>query len=194
VEFKISLIFPILVFVIYHSPVAACLLVLLGWLWGIGDLETIKYIPFFMMGALAAFKKEALLQWLPKLHWLIEIILLLLIFEARNLLKDKEHIYFFDCVGAMSSVFLILCAARQQTFFSHKSLVWLGVRAYPIYLLTFTTYFCLISLVPVPVPYLMKYLTCVVGSLLISLIISQLLHRYFEMPLAKFGRRYETAS
>jgi peptidoglycan/LPS O-acetylase OafA/YrhL len=198
-EMLASLAFPLLLTL--RRKVSWPLLLLLGAAMNVvgiqyaGSLSPLRYILMFLVGILLAQHRLALVQLFQKMPRALHVPLLALAFSlylcswlAWKEVRPALEVSLLDWGITAASAFAIVTALASQTahrLLSWPPLVWLGRVSYSVYLTHTLVLLVVVHAASQWVPAWILIILCVP----ITLWVSQLTHRWIEVPAISLGRR-----
>jgi peptidoglycan/LPS O-acetylase OafA/YrhL len=196
VEFKISLVFPIVMLLAKKLNKAEFALIL-AITWGLCALtqsETWQYLPMFMLGAFGAQHRDWLASFAPKKAPMQILALLVLLSALSARFFIGGHQYFYHSLSAVVALLLIVVVTTKgpvQKLYAQPVLVGFGRMTYPFYLFHLMTYLALLSQAyayfgPKHWP---AFAVAAPATLIISGALAWLAHKYIEMPMNAVGHR-----
>jgi peptidoglycan/LPS O-acetylase OafA/YrhL len=193
VEMRMSLLFPVIAWMLRPGASASSGLTLLALCIGILVLpiESLRYFPLFAMGAAAARYRHALIARLPisltpSLLLLLAPALLLVVIRSTvypGIMAQARFVHL--AIGFFSAYAILLSAsrARLNAFLRSVPILFVGKISYSFYLLHFpvllTTSLLLAGYVPVPVIWGV--------ALVFSVALARASYQYVEMPTQRLG-------
>lgn len=198
VEWRISLLLPLLVLLARRSDIAilgvaaaGMLLAPMGQrLLGSEMLGSPRYLPIFVLGLLLAKHKDAgvaKLGALPRPARLALWLLCILLFYARVLLPTpsmQAHHRLAIGIGAALLIALVFTSRRAQWVLGRGALQWLGRVSFSLYLLHLPIMLATARLLPDGVTPVWR----IAAGIGLALLLAEIFHRLVERPSMEAGR------
>lgn len=196
-ELRVSLIFPLIALLAATNVPVTLAAALAGVvvclaemkLVGTGALTTLFFVPHFALGALLAFRREAIARRVSALPvagrlalWIAAYLLLTFrwLVPAHDLVCDL-----MNGAGAALLIALVISSARAQAVLGWRPLVRLGEVSYSLYLVHVPVILAGLHLAPAWIP----AWAVVAGVPPVSIALATLLYRSVEKPSMWLGRR-----
>ncbi|MHB0938038.1 MAG: acyltransferase family protein [Armatimonadota bacterium] len=203
-EMRISLLFPVLTFIVLRRHVIAqlCLLLIYPLLYAllahipllqqhllVNDLvRSFGYIHLFLVGIFLAEHRERIAEFWTALRvpWRITIMGLALFGYTTHMLFIQENAFFpADPILLVSLVLLVISAANGERIFMTRPAQWLGKVSYSLYLVHIPLLVLWTRLFYQRIPFWGIWIITIATSLLLSAV----LYATVERPLQQLGRR-----
>jgi len=201
-EMRISLLFPVLVFLLLRRKPGFQLAFLIGYPVGFhllaphstrldhllpGTLATIGYIHLFLIGIFLAEHREYIASHWSRLSswWRSGIMLLTLLgYSAHMLVFPKSPLFPADPILTVSLSLLVIAAANNERVFLFRPVRWLGKISYSLYLVHIPLLVLWTRLFYPQLPFWAIWLLTIASALGASAV----LYAYVEAPLQQYGR------
>lgn len=152
-EMRISLIYPVIYFVCTRVGWRTLLIAMYLSTWIVGSvhdsksdvIQTLHYIPFFMMGTMLALNRVSIVRWVSGLNTDVRTVLLISAVALYTcgsvnyypVLKELNKVIYQDwLIAAGISLFIVLAIGwkSMQNILRYRPIVGLGVISYSLYL------------------------------------------------------------
>jgi len=188
-EMRVSLIFPVFVFLILYLrlPAQAAVWVILT-LTGL-FLPIIAFIPFFVLGIMVAANFDYLRESAQRLPSAVRLACwpaaLLLYHGVGQFVAHRIYRDIMASLATATFIILITSSSNVRTVLSSRPFRFLGKVSYSFYLLHFPILLLVFSILFAS----RSFWLCWCTSLLITWVVSWIIFQFVEVPMQKAGRR-----